>query len=64
MHAEHFAIAVGVDPGGKQYGAFDHPAAFTHFDCQRVARQVGIPAGIQGTVFEICDHLVEFFRHA
>ena len=61
MHTEHFPVAVSVNTGGQKYGAFDHPATFTHFDCQRVARQVGIPTGIQGTVFEICDHFVEFF---
>ena len=31
MHAEHFVLPVGVDPGSKQHCAFDHPAAFTHF---------------------------------
>ena len=64
MHAEHFAVAVGVDSGGKQHEAFDHPAAFADFDRERVTRQVGVPTGIEWAVFEVCDHLIEFFRHA
>ncbi len=64
MYAEHFAVAVSVNTGGQKYGAFDHPAAFAHFDRQCVAGQVGVPAGIEWAVFEVCDHLVEFFRHA
>ena len=37
MHAEHFPVAVGLDPGGQKYGAFDHPATFTHLDRECVA---------------------------
>ena len=64
MHAEHFAVSVGVDPGGQKYGAFDYPAAFTDFDRERITRQVGVPAGVEWAVSKIVDHFVEFFRHA
>ena len=43
---------------------YTETATFTHLDRECVARQVGVPAGVQGAISEVCDHLVEFFRHA
>ncbi|MFW9192383.1 hypothetical protein [Corynebacterium striatum] len=52
-----------LTPVANWYRALDYPSAFAHFDRNRVARQVGVPAGIERADFEVCDHIVEFFRH-
>ena len=48
VHAEHSAVPVGVDSGGEQSWAFDHPAAVTDFVHEHVARQVGALAEARG----------------
>ena len=63
-HAEDFAVPVATDPGRQEHHGVDHASTFADLHRERVSRdERERPGGVEGTVAELLDVLVELGSH-
>jgi hypothetical protein len=59
VQTEHLAVALGVDTDRDHDRDVDDPAALADLLGEGVHPQIGVGAGVEGSVAELSDHLVE-----